>query len=93
MAFCCQGRAEEGAGGKISLYDPPIQRGTLSKLHFGERVIPMAIQANAIDFIDHVIEKLPFRIKEIRTDNTYENHDLPFAYIKQDTPPRNGKVE
>ena len=53
----------------------------------------MAIQANAIDFIDHVIEKLPFRIKEIRTDNTYENHDLPFAYIKQDTPPRNGKVE
>ena len=53
----------------------------------------MAIQANAIDFIDHIIEKLPFRIKEIRTDNTYENHDLPFAYIKQDTPPRNGKVE
>jgi transposase len=27
-------------------------------------------QANAIDFVDHVIEKFPFRIKEIRTDNT-----------------------
>ena len=24
-------------------------------------------QANAIDFVDHIIEKFPFRIKEIRT--------------------------
>lgn len=26
-------------------------------------------QANAIAFVDHIIEKFPFRIKEIRTDN------------------------
>lgn len=29
-------------------------------------------QANAIDFIDHIIEKFPFRICEIRTDNGHE---------------------
>lgn len=29
-------------------------------------------QANAIDFVDHVIEKFPFRIREIRTDNGHE---------------------
>src|SRR5450631_655680 len=29
-------------------------------------------QTNAIDFVDHVIEKFPFRIKEIRTDNGHE---------------------
>ena len=29
-------------------------------------------QTNAIDFVDHVIDKFPFRIKEIRTDNGYE---------------------
>ena len=26
-------------------------------------------QANAIDFVDHIIEKFPFRIQQIRTDN------------------------
>ena len=26
-------------------------------------------QANAIDFVDHIIDKFPFRIREIRTDN------------------------
>jgi len=29
-------------------------------------------QANAIDFVDHIIEKFPFRIREIRTDNGHE---------------------
>jgi hypothetical protein len=29
-------------------------------------------QKNAIDFIDHVLEKLPFRIKMVRTDNGHE---------------------
>lgn len=28
-------------------------------------------QAIAIDFVNHIIEKFPFRIREIRTDNTY----------------------
>ena len=26
-------------------------------------------QANAIDFVNHIIDKFPFRIREIRTDN------------------------
>jgi len=29
-------------------------------------------QANAIDFVDHVIEKFPFRIREVRTDDGHE---------------------
>ena len=29
-------------------------------------------QANAINFIDHIIEKFPFRIREVRTDNGHE---------------------
>lgn len=28
-------------------------------------------QAKAINFVNHIIEKFPFRIREIRTDNTY----------------------
>lgn len=29
-------------------------------------------QANAINFIDHIVEKSPFRIREVRTDNGHE---------------------
>ena len=29
-------------------------------------------QANAIDFVDHIIDKFPFRIHEIRTDNGHQ---------------------
>ena len=60
-------------------------------------------QANAIDFFDHVIEKFPFRIKEIRTDNGHEfqakfhwhveDQGIRHAYIKRATPQLNGKVE
>lgn len=30
------------------------------------------MQSSAVHFIDHIIEKFPFRIREIRTDNGYE---------------------
>ena len=60
-------------------------------------------QANAIDFVDHIIEKFPFRIKEIRTDNGHEfqakfhwhveDQGIRHAYIKRGTPQLNGKVE
>ena len=60
-------------------------------------------QACAIDFADHVIEKFPFRIKEIRTDNGHEfqakfhwhveDLGIRHAYIKRATPQLNGKVE
>ena len=60
-------------------------------------------QANAIDFVDHIIDKFPFRIREIRTDNGHEfqakfhwhveDLGIRHAYIKRGTPQLNGKVE
>ncbi len=60
-------------------------------------------QANAIDFIDHIIEKFPIRIREVRTDNGHEfqakfhwhveDKGIRHAYIKRGTPELNGKVE
>ena len=60
-------------------------------------------QANAIDFVDYVIGKFPFRIKEIRTDNGHEfqarfhwhveDKGIRHAYIKPSSPQLNGKVE
>jgi transposase InsO family protein len=60
-------------------------------------------QANAIDFVDHVIEAFPFRIQEIRTDNGHafqakfhwhvEDKGMRHAYIKPSSPQLNGKVE
>ncbi|MCP4315284.1 MAG: transposase family protein, partial [Hyphomicrobiales bacterium] len=60
-------------------------------------------QANAINFVDHVIEKFPFRIREIRTDNGHEfqakfhwhveDLGIRHAYIRRGTPQLNGKVE
>ena len=60
-------------------------------------------QANAVDFVNYVIEKFPFRIREIRTDNGHEfqakfhwhveDLGIRHAYIKRGTPQLNGKVE
>jgi len=60
-------------------------------------------QANAIAFIDHVIARFPFRIREVRTDNGYEfqakfhwhveDQGIRHAYIKPSSPQLNGKVE
>jgi len=60
-------------------------------------------QKNAIAFIDHVLEKLPFRVKMVRTDNGHEFQALfhwhvedlgiRHVYIKKGTPRLNGKVE
>jgi len=60
-------------------------------------------QANAIDFVDHVIRTFPFRIREIRTDNGHEfqakfhwhveDTGIRHAYIKPSSPQLNGKVE
>ncbi len=60
-------------------------------------------QANAIDFVNYVVEKFPFRIKTIRTDNGHEfqakfnwhlrDIGLEHVYIKPATPRLNGKVE
>ena len=60
-------------------------------------------QANAINFIDYVVKKFPFRIKVIRTDNGHEfqakfnwhvrDLGMEHVYIKPGTPRLNGKVE
>ena len=60
-------------------------------------------QANAINFVDHVIATFPFRIQEIRTDNGHEfqakfhwhveDKGIRHAYIKPSSPQLNGKVE
>jgi len=60
-------------------------------------------QKNAIDFMNHVIKKLPFRIKMVRTDNGHEfqarfhwhllDLGINHVYIKPGSPKLNGKVE
>ena len=60
-------------------------------------------QDYAIQFIDYVIEKNPFRINTIRTDRSLEfqarfhwhveDQGLQHVYIKPRTPHLNGKVE
>jgi transposase InsO family protein len=60
-------------------------------------------QANAIDFVDYVIGKFPFRIQMIRTDRGHEfqakfhwhveDQGIRHAYIKPRSPQLNGKVE
>ena len=60
-------------------------------------------QQNAINFIDYMIEKFPFRIQTVRTDNGHEfqakfhwhveDLGMRHVYIKPRTPRLNGKVE
>ncbi len=60
-------------------------------------------QKNAIDFVDHIIDKFPFRIQQIRTDRGHEfqaqfhwhveDQGIRHVYIKARTPQLNGKVE
>lgn len=60
-------------------------------------------QDSAIQFVDYVIEKFPFRICTIRTDRGHEfqahfhwhveDQGLQHVYIKPRTPQLNGKVE
>jgi transposase InsO family protein len=60
-------------------------------------------QKNAIDFVNYVIEKFPFRIHTVRTDNGHEfqalfhwhveDRGMRHVYIKPRSPQLNGKVE
>lgn len=60
-------------------------------------------QKNAMDFIDYVIEKFPFRIHTVRTDRGHEfqalfhwhveDKGIRHVYIKPRSPQLNGKVE
>jgi len=60
-------------------------------------------QKNAINFVDYVLSKLPFRVRTIQTDNGAEfaqqfhfhvlDKGINHIYIKPRTPRLNGKVE
>lgn len=60
-------------------------------------------QNSSINFIDYVVDKFPFRIKQIRTDNGHEFQSqfnwhvkelgMEHVYIRPATPRLNGKVE
>ena len=67
------------------------------------RIYERHTQHNAIDFLDHVVSRFPFRINTVRTDNGHEfqakfhwhaeDLGMHHIYIKPRTPRLNGKVE
>ena len=67
------------------------------------KIYPRHNQANAISFIDYVLEKFPFRVQTIRTDRGHEfqalfhwhveDKGIRPTYIKPRSPQLNGKVE
>lgn len=67
------------------------------------RIYPRNDQKTAIQFVDYVLEKLPFRVECIQTDNGAEfqgafhwhvlDRGIGHVYIKPATPRLNGKVE
>ncbi|MEX0663631.1 MAG: IS481 family transposase [Acidimicrobiia bacterium] len=67
------------------------------------RIYPRNNQKTAIQFIDYVLEKLPFQVETIQTDNGAEfqsgfhwhvlDRGINHVYIKPATPRLNGKVE
>jgi len=67
------------------------------------RIDPRCDQRTAIQFLDYVLEQLPFRVEVIQTDNGAEfqarfhyhvlDAGVGHVYIKPSTPRLNGKVE
>ena len=67
------------------------------------QIFPEHNQERAIQFIDYVVEKFPFRISTVRTDRGHafqarfhwhvEDQGMLHVYIKPQTPQLNGKVE
>jgi transposase InsO family protein len=67
------------------------------------RISPKCNQQSAIQFLDYVLERLPFRVEVIQTDNGVEfgssfhwhvlDKGAGHLYIKPRTPRLNGKVE
>mgnify|MGYP000187830388 CR=1 FL=1 len=67
------------------------------------RVYPQLNQKTAIQFLDHVLQRLPFQVQVVQTDNGAEfqtafhwhvlDKGIAHTYIKPRTPRLNGKVE
>ena len=93
--------ADRGEEGLINA--PPIPKWHANRTPPEREEKVRRFQYTAIDFVDHIIEKFPFRIREIRTDNGHEfqakfhwhveDLGIRHAYIKRGTPQLNGKVE
>jgi len=88
--------------------DRPVKRFQYTAIDDATRIRVMKVyprhnQDYAIKFIDHVIEKMPFRIRMVRTDNGHEfqarfhwhllDLGIDHVYIKPRRPYLNGKVE
>lgn len=86
----------------------PVKRYQYTAIDDATRIRALKIydrhnQANAIDFINTVIARFPFRIREVRTDNGHEfqakfhwhveDQGIRHVYIKPASPQLNGKVE
>ena len=86
----------------------PVRRYQYTAIDDATRVRALKIyqrhtQANAIDFVNYVVKKFPFRIRTIRTDRGHEfqalfhwhvaDQGMEHVYIKPRTPQLNGKVE
>jgi transposase InsO family protein len=67
------------------------------------RIYPACNQKTAIQFLDYVLERLPFQVQVVQTDNGSEfassfhyhvlDKGIGHTYIKPRTPRLNGKVE
>ena len=67
------------------------------------QIFPAHNEECALQFMDYVIEKFPFRISTVRTDRGHqfqarfhwhvEDRGMQHVYIKPQTPQLNGKVE
>ncbi len=92
----------------ISPHGKPVRRFQYTAVDDATRIRALKIyerhtQQNAIDFINEVIGKFPFRINTIWTDNGHEfqakfhwhveDLGMRHTYIKPRTPRLNGKVE
>lgn len=87
---------------------PKVKRYQFTAIDDATRIRAMKIykrhtQQSAIDFVNYVIDKFPFRIREIRTDNGHEfqakfhwhveDKGIRHAYIKPSSPQRqSGKI-
>ncbi|MEU9147265.1 integrase core domain-containing protein [Streptomyces sp. NPDC048349] len=67
------------------------------------RIYPRCDQKTAVQFLDYVLERLPFRVEVIQTDNGAEfqsafhwhvlDKGIAHTYVKPASPHLNGKVE
>ena len=86
----------------------PVRRYQYTAIDDATRVRALKIykrhtQADAIDFIDYVVKKFPFRIRTLRSDRGHEfqalfhwyvaDQGMEHVYIKPRTPQLNGNVE